>query len=480
MFNSKNSSPIQNNNNSQNLTVYEKINHSKIAEYDSTTLIDKISLNLDSDSFSDSDCSIDSTVYGTLKANELDELVECFKEKRKIETNYNKNNIDINKDSYIKQINKMQIENITALVNTFKIPDAIKDLPRYEGNRHTLYDFIDNVDEIIKECGKIVGEGNIPVTFKRAIRNKITGEADEVLTMYGTPLCWPSIRENLINHYADKRNETSLIRDLHMIHQGVDTLEKYFSRIIDIQSTILSHIRLNECDANVSKAKEQLYRDMCLSTFLAGLREPIGSMIRAWQPKTINEAFSLCMTEQNMHYLKNKTQTHVPAVTPNRILYQQPFPNLVRQPYINQPHRLQMMQNSQQSRPDYQQHRNYKPPPKLLYNRMEPMDTKSNQDKYTQPTRFNNLKFGYNKPQQHQQHPFQPTGPPKFRSEELFNIENDVLHFHHDQELNNDQNYFPNLDYAIEEEPQTEISNLDENYHEVDDSVFQVLASETP
>lgn len=50
---------------------------------------------------------------------------------------------------------------------------------------------------------------------------------------------------------------------------------------------------------------------MCLNTFLSGLKEPLGSNIRSMRPKTLAEALSFCIQEQNIYYTKKPfTNSH--------------------------------------------------------------------------------------------------------------------------------------------------------------------------
>lgn len=419
---------------------------------------------------------------------------------------------------------------LNAVLTTMKLPDSIKDLPKFNGSKHTLHDFITNVDEIIEQSQAIMGEGNVPITFLRAIRNKITDEADEVLASYGPTVDWREIRANLTTHYADKRNETSLIRDLHTIFQGGDTIEKFYSRIMDIQSTIVNNVRLSRTPLVVKNTKETLYREMCLSTFLAGIREPMGSLIRARNPNTISDALNLCLQEQNMMYIK---KPHQPPQTTNHVLphssrmisnippgfgfrsnynhtpqwqYNQyvPKPMNANNVYFNhkplnrpigQPYSNSLPFNKNQGFYNNQQfnrnHFNNNPRPPLIppqNNRIEPMDTTSNSNRYRQPTRFppNNSNFFS-----------RPTGPPKYQVQELFNIEqhqnynsncqyydsNDVYgsqaHYLDETELNMYPESSPNCsDYIQDFEPnlnQTSDVPLDS-----DETVFQSDASENP
>lgn len=192
----------------------------------------------------------------------------------------------------------------TDLFNSLRVPDAIKDLPRFDGNPRLLFDFLDNVKEILSIISVTDGTPYGQLLL-RAIRNKIVGEANEVLNMYGTPLDWEQIRQNLILHYSDKRNETSLIRDLHGLRQNNDTVQKFYSNIIELLSSMTTHVNIHEVDPNVIAAKKSLFAEMCLNTFLSGLKEPLGSTIRAMKPVTLAAAYACCIQEQNIFYTKS-------------------------------------------------------------------------------------------------------------------------------------------------------------------------------
>lgn len=176
-------------------------------------------------------------------------------------------------------------------------------MPTFDGNPRLLYEFINNVEEILLF---IRGTNRTPYgqILLRAIRNKIEGQANEVLNMYGTPLNWDNIRENLTIHYAYeyKRTETSLIRDLHNLKQNKGPFEKFYSEMVEIQSTLCNNILLHEGDRNVVLVKKSLYAEMCLNSFVSGLRDPLGASIRAMKPQTLAEALDFCIKEQNIYY----------------------------------------------------------------------------------------------------------------------------------------------------------------------------------
>lgn len=226
------------------------------------------------------------------------------------------------------------------IFTSLRIPDAIKDLPKYDGNPRQLYEFITNVEEILNH---IRGTDNTSqgLILLRAIRNKIDGQANEVLNMYGTALNWDEIKANLISHYSDKRTETSLIRDLHTLKQYKKTVEQFFSEVMEIQSALTNNISIHETDANVITAKRELYSEMCLNSFLSGLREPMGSMVRAMRPNSLSVALDYCIREQNIHYMRTDR---------NKIMYPQ-----YKQQYRNYPYNNYNYHNSARQ----QQYNNY-------------------------------------------------------------------------------------------------------------------------
>jgi len=214
-------------------------------------------------------------------------------------------NLNLNTLNSEKEIEVMSTPNVSDIFNSLRIPDAVKDLPSFDGNPRTLFEFLDNAEEILSLIPDADGTSYGKLIL-RAIRNKIIGQANEVLNMYGTSLKWEEIKYNLITHYADKRNESSLIRDLHRIHQlRSETVEQFYAKIIEIFSCLMNNLKVNEKDLNVINSKKVLYEELCLNTFLTGLKDPLGSTIRAMRPKKLNEALKYCLEESNCYYMKN-------------------------------------------------------------------------------------------------------------------------------------------------------------------------------
>ena len=260
-----------------------------------------------------------------------------------------------------------------VLNEALKIPDAIKYLPSFSGNKCSLYDFLNNVDEILDIVKDAEGSPYYNA-WLRAIRNKIVDQANDVLNTYGTSLSWAEIRCNLISHYSDKRSETSLIMDLHSLRQN-ESLETFYSQVIDILThlTNLSSIHDKNCP-EIRKAKSELYNKLCLNVFLAGLRDPIGQVVRSRNPTNIKEAFDFCLREQNIYYTRNQLY--------GNSKFSKPFQNTPKNNYVKN-------MSPQQRNSSETYHNNQTP------NFKPPINMNNNNQKFNVPQQnaFNNPRF---------------------------------------------------------------------------------------
>lgn len=362
-------------------------------------------------------------------------------------------------------------------LKTLRIPDAIKDIPPFNGNKTDLSNFIGQVDDVLTILKPAFEQQAQAKVLLRAIRNKIVGNANDVLIMYNTKVDWPSIKQNLINHFADKRDETSLIRDLHNIAQRGDTVEVFFAKILEVINALKNWVELNTLNNPEEVIKKcQWYDEMGLAAFISNLRDPLGSMVRAMRPTDLPTARLYCLKEQNITYVRNRTFGHSnPTILNTR-------PTLPPKPIVSYNQKLlyprQPVQNFNPLR-NQNQYFNHRPftqnnpnlivkqgnlPPKPLP-KPEPMDTSSNMDRYKQPT--------YNRPQQFQQRQYNPVnqpyrfnsyGPQRVQTRELFNIATNPYQSEFDNEMNQyDQEY----DQYFEENYQ-EIDNNHEQY-QIDD-----------
>ena len=202
-------------------------------------------------------------------------------------------------------------ENVLKKLQT---PHILRDLPCFDGNPIKLHQFLRAIDNIMPVIEEARG---LPMynVWIQCIRSKITGDADTILELYGTELSWDDIKGNLITHYNDKRDEVSLTRDLFKLSQ-VGTVEEFYGKVSHVISLLLNQLCLMEENRDVRTSKKRFYQDIGLKVFLAGLKEPLGPIIRAQAPDTMKEALRLCAEESNYNYVRNPCRPTFPPVPP--------------------------------------------------------------------------------------------------------------------------------------------------------------------
>ncbi|KAG5860957.1 hypothetical protein JTB14_011866 [Gonioctena quinquepunctata] len=69
-------------------------------------------------------------------------------------------------------------------------------------------------------------------------------------------------------------------------------------------NTICYYIDLDHDDAASKRSKKEFFQQQTLTTFLAGLKEPLGATIRAMRPPNLSSAIQYIQEENNIRYLQ--------------------------------------------------------------------------------------------------------------------------------------------------------------------------------
>lgn len=136
----------------------------------------------------------------------------------------------------------------------------------------------------------------------RAVKNKITGEAKEILIAAGNPNDWTEIKEVILNSYGDRRDLTSHIQSLFYITQGRKTIPEYYNKIKTIDTAIKSTAATMEDYHNSTKAINNLVSLMTLTRFIDGLTDDLSMHVRSYRPKTLEEAYAITTQYANAAY----------------------------------------------------------------------------------------------------------------------------------------------------------------------------------
>lgn len=183
------------------------------------------------------------------------------------------------------------------VLKAMQTPQAIRELPCFNGDAVKLHSFIKSVENLTPFITAMEGTPFFDVWIQ-SIRAKITGEADRVLEIYGTPANWEEIKNNLIAYYNDKRDPVTLTRELFQLQQ-TRTIEDFFGKVQNLLSLLINHTNINTVEINLKADRTSTHQENALQVFLAGLREPIGGNVRARQPRTLKQGFDAAIEERN-------------------------------------------------------------------------------------------------------------------------------------------------------------------------------------
>lgn len=201
--------------------------------------------------------------------------------------------------SEIEQL-KQQIAELTSLVrgnvNTYQVPDPIKQLSEFSGNKKELTIWLDEVDQLY-ETFRIKGQDDEPDTmnayYVQAIKNKIKGEARITLCTNGNPSSIPEIKKVLLQHYGDQRDIATNLNLLFNVRKGDKSHHKFYAEIKELEARIKSNLQLNPLSA------VELLEKIIITKYLDNIQEPLASIIRSTNPTNIEAAFQSVILNQN-------------------------------------------------------------------------------------------------------------------------------------------------------------------------------------
>ena len=155
-------------------------------------------------------------------------------------------NPDPEQQAQVEQTNEL-FNRAEKVLKAMQTPQAIRELPSFDGNPVKLHAFIRAVENLLPFLNAMK-DTPFEEVWLQSIRAKITGDADQVLEIYGTPLHWDEIKSNLIAYYNDKRDSVTLTRELFQLQQN-GNIEDFYGAVQQLLSLLINHTtRLIEND----------------------------------------------------------------------------------------------------------------------------------------------------------------------------------------------------------------------------------------
>lgn len=178
---------------------------------------------------------------------------------------------------------------IEASILGSRIPDTIKQLPTYSGDKKQLTTWIDLVQSTLELYRELVNTPIYPI-WLRQIRQKITEKANDVLVNNHTPLQWNAMRDALIDHFGDRRDLSTLTQKIPYLKQGSQTIDSFYHECAGLASDINANLTLDPQNNGHVPAIMRVIGIMMRDSFIDGLHEPYSSYTRNARPASLLEA----------------------------------------------------------------------------------------------------------------------------------------------------------------------------------------------
>lgn len=231
-----------------------------------------------------------------------------------------------------RKLNALQAEN-TALraqsapraeANLFKIPDPIKGLPSFDGNRKQLQSWIQTVKKILDSFKPLVST-EVFSMYEQMVLNKIDGRARDTICVNGNPTSFEEASEILLSIYGDKNDMSSYQAQLWSLKME-DSLHIYYKKTKEIIQNMKSLAKQKALYRNHWEAINDFLDSECLAAFINGLNKNYFGYAQAANPEDIESAYAFLCKFKNAE--TTQKQLHQSSQNkPSNTQYQNKFQN---------------------------------------------------------------------------------------------------------------------------------------------------------
>lgn len=201
-------------------------------------------------------------------------------------------------------------------------------IPTFDGNPNKLHRFIAVAESILFHYYDREDTGSFQnIKLINGIINKLQGKAEEAILIRGADT-WENIKNTLIQTFGDRRDENTLTQDLVNLKQkSNETPFQFYENCRHTLSIICNYIELHSETNEEKISKRAFFTTQTLRTFLAGLREPLGPIIRAMRPGSLEDALRFIEEEDNIRYSQRSSHSNNSSISKppqNNISFQRP------------------------------------------------------------------------------------------------------------------------------------------------------------
>lgn len=176
-----------------------------------------------------------------------------------------------------------------------RIPDPIKGIPHFDGNRRQLHAWINTAETTLARFQPLVGD-DVYEIYEQAVFNKIEGRAKDIICLAGNPSSFQEIKHILIEAIGDRQELSTYKARLWSNKQTPDmTIKQYYNKTKEIVQNIKTISKQDPLFSAHWDAILKFIDQDALAAFMAGLKAPYQGYAQASGPKDLEDAYAfLC------------------------------------------------------------------------------------------------------------------------------------------------------------------------------------------
>jgi len=176
-------------------------------------------------------------------------------------------------------------------IDRFRIPDPIKSLQSFDGNKRQLMSWLRTAEETLGLFKNVVPAEQFKV-YLRAVTNKIEGKARDILCLAGDIEDFDMVKNILTDALGDKQELSTYKSELWRHKMSDDTsIYKYYSKTKEIVQNIKILAKQKIIYKDHWEAINQFIKEDALAAFITGLRKPYFGYANAARPKDLENLF---------------------------------------------------------------------------------------------------------------------------------------------------------------------------------------------
>lgn len=193
-----------------------------------------------------------------------------------------------------------------AQPDIFRIPDPIKTIPTFDGNKKQLNAWLTTAERTLR-----LFANRVPVDvyslYEQTVINKIEGKARDTICVNGDPASFTDVVEILRTMYGDRNDMATYQTQLWSLKMD-ESLHSYYKRTKEIIQNMKSLAKQKELYRSHWEAINDFLDKECLAAFINGLSKPYFGYAQASGPEDLEMAYAFLCKFQNAEQTKKHTQ----------------------------------------------------------------------------------------------------------------------------------------------------------------------------